>query len=238
VSCALAGLSVAALTSALVGLALGCYVALSVPTPQLGTHFLGIAATILVAVSVGTVVGTTPAILIICVSRARLAPWRAVPLLATGATLGLIIIGVPWSLFKATEDLPYLAIGMPVVGAIAGGALATRFVSKTPTAGPAWPTAAVLGFVMGLVAGVTVLKFVTNQLFQHFGAFGPSSSVPWYIAIAAFVVYLIAASIGFAAAIKKIVWTRQRFLKGAASGVFASVFVTIGIVLFVFLSTR
>ncbi len=231
-SCALAGLAAAALTGAVFGIALFCWSAFSQAAhlPNVG-HAFGLIVT--VAILVGAVVGTTPAILIICVSPAKSAPWRSLPILITGAALAFVIVGLPWSFFQATQDVPYLTLGMPVFGAMAGGAVATRFLPNAGAARPGWSIAALFGFLLGLLAGVIALAFCINGLFTRLGAIAvPSNSV--YVAVFGFGLYLVAASIAFAAVIRRIAWAERTFWKGIAAGSVASVFVVAGTVLFVF----
>ncbi|MEO7201793.1 MAG: hypothetical protein ABI431_03695 [Candidatus Tumulicola sp.] len=186
-----------------------------------------------VAILVGAVVGTTPAILIICVSPARSAPWRTLPFLIAGAALGFVIVGLPWSLFQATQDVPYLTLGMPVFGAMAGGAVATRFLPSAGVARPGWSIAALFGFLVGLLAGVIALAFCISGLFPRLGTIAvPSNSV--YVAVFGFGLYLVAASIVFAAVIRRIEWGKQTFWKGVVAGLVASVLAVVSIVLFVF----
>jgi hypothetical protein len=190
-----------------------------------------------VAVLVGAIVGTTPSILVICVSPAKSAPWRSLPFLVAGATLGFIIIGLPWSLFQTTENMPWLTLGMPMIGAMAGGAVATRFLPGARAGQRVWFAALFSGFVLGLLAGAIGLVLCLMQLFGS-GSIAMPSSVPLSVGIAGFVVYLIAVSIAFAALVRRIVWTRRAFWKSIAAGLLAAVLLVTGIVLLVFSTSR
>jgi len=231
VSCALAGLAAAALTGALCGLFIFCCIALSGPR-HVENVVEAIGWIIASAVLVGVVIGTTPAVLIICLSRARAAPWRSVPYLAGGAAVGLIVIGMPWSLLAATQDEPWLTLGMPLLGAMAGGAMATRFSPRGPAAGSVLPIAAIGGFFIGLIAGITMLVFSIGALLRHFGSHVSLPPMQRPTLIVVFVVYWLVGSIAFAVVIRRIAWNDRPLVKGLAAGLLASAFVIVGVASF------
>jgi hypothetical protein len=224
-SCALAGLAAAALASALCGFALGCLVGFTANPTSLATRISGAAWSVGLCTLVGTVVGAAPAILVLYLSPAKLAPWRSVPVLAGGAALGLVVIGLPWSLFPATEYVPWLTVGMPVVGAIAGGAFSTRFLARGSQLGPVLPVAAIAGFVLGLVAGVTLLAFAIGAFLRKYGAYVSAPTVPRALLILGFIAYVVIGSAAFAAVIRRIGWNERPLVKGVAVGTVAAAFI-------------
>jgi hypothetical protein len=232
-SCALAASTTAALTGALSGVGLYCLAGLSAHRPA-HVHELSNAAvfTTGIAALVGTIVGTPAAALIICLSGARYAPWRALPFLVAGAALGIGVIGLPWSLFPLTENVAYLAVGMPIVGAILGGTIATRFAPSPPADRGRWPFAAVPGFALGLFAAAVALVFSLGAALSRFGAITSALAVPKSVLLLAFIVYLIGGSIAFAAVVRSIAWSTHAFSKGLATGIVAGAMVIAGFTLF------
>jgi hypothetical protein len=223
-SCALAASTTAVLTGALSGVGLYCLRHLHEVSNAV-VYTTGIAALL------GIIIGTPPAALVICLSRAKYAPWRSLPLLVSGAALGILVIGLPWSLFPFTEDVAYLAVGMPIAGAILGGAVATRFVPST-SADQGWPIAAVPGFVFGLLAGATVLAFLVGAALSRFAMVVSAVAVPKYVLALMFIVYLFGESIAFVAVIHAIPWNSGAFWKGLGTGLLAAVVMIAGFVLF------
>jgi len=184
------------------------------------------------SVLVGTVVGTTPAILVICLSRARGTPWRSVLVLVGGATLGFILIGLPWAFFPGTLGMSWLVTTMLLIGPVAGGALATRFLSNVTETRRYPLAAAVSAFLIGLVAGTVVCAMSIIFVFARIGAFDSTHTLSRYAVIPAFIVYVILGSVAFAAAVRRIAWDTYALVKGFATGLLASVFVVVGLASF------
>lgn len=71
----------------------------------------------------GAVLGTVPAIIVICVTRARLRPWAAAPVLLLGALLGFFLLAMPLLLGKVGPQQTAAAyielIGAPTLGGLA-----------------------------------------------------------------------------------------------------------------------
>lgn len=221
------------LTGALCGVGLYCLAGLSAHRPA-HVHELSNAVvfTIGIAALVGTIVGTPPAALIICLSGAQYAPWRSLPFLVAGATLGVVVIGLPWSLLPFTQDVAYLAVGMPITGAILGGTIATRFMPNRSGLRQPWPIIAVPGFLFSSLAGAPVFAVLASAALSRFATAVSAVGVPKYVLVLMFIVYLLGASIAFAAIIRAIDWNRHVFWKGLATGLLAAVITITGFVLF------
>ncbi len=132
---AAAGIVTAWLTGTFAGVALTCYVLLTGGPPGPGADLLGGSIWIVgMASIVGALLGAPSGILIMCLSRAKAAPWRAVPTLLLGTTIGIVTLGLPWELLPGTDVTASILDVMCIAGPTLGGVVAARFIPKTQNA--------------------------------------------------------------------------------------------------------
>lgn len=79
-------------------------------------------------VLIGTAPGTLPAVLLMCVSKASIAPWRSVPILLAGTSAGGLMLSFPLSLRPGTNETSMIIGVLYVAGFAIGGLIASRFV--------------------------------------------------------------------------------------------------------------
>jgi len=128
---AAAGIVTAALTGAFAGLVLFCYVQITGGPPGPGADITGGFVWIMTLATIGgTILGSPSGILVMCLSRAKKAPWRSIPILLIGTTLGVVILGLPWGLLPGTTLFDIILKIMIVAGPTLGGLLAVHFLLK------------------------------------------------------------------------------------------------------------
>lgn len=120
---ATAGFFVATLTGAIAGLVLSLASFRSEEMAGRSVDFIG---EIEWATIFGAIFGAPSAIFVMCLSRAKAAPWRSVPVLLVGTIVGIIILGLPWAMLHRFDIL----LGMCIISATIGGLFALRFLPK------------------------------------------------------------------------------------------------------------
>lgn len=94
----------------------------------IGTQIVGLAVNFYFGVIVAIPYGAAPAIAVMFLTRARCHPWRALPALAAGATVGLLLCCAVIALTKQRILYPDL-MAMTVVGSL-GGLASTSFLNR------------------------------------------------------------------------------------------------------------
>lgn len=122
-----AGAAAACLTGALIGMVQSLYGLLT--GPRSTAEVFGAVWFTEMSVLFGGAIGVIPASLVMSLSRARHRPWRALPFLSAGATVGFFIVSFPIALaLWRVGAPPYLALAISWLGPTVGGIIATRFV--------------------------------------------------------------------------------------------------------------
>ena len=126
---AAAGVVAAALTGACVGVVVFCYVQATSKGSGPGADYLGgLTYTIYFFALYGTVLGAAPGVIIMCFSRAKMAPWRSLVFLLPGTTAGIVILSLPWGLLPGTNTTSIIMGLMWVAGFTIGGFITARFM--------------------------------------------------------------------------------------------------------------
>jgi hypothetical protein len=81
-------------------------------------------------VLIGTAPGTLPGVLLMCVSRASVAPWRSIPILLAGTSVGGLILSFPLWLRPGTNENSVIMGALYVAGFAIGGLIASRFIPE------------------------------------------------------------------------------------------------------------
>jgi len=132
-----AGISTAVLTGVVYGVVDTAIEEITKPRADIALLLLWLVAA---TASFAAVLGSVPAALVICLTRARYHPWRAVPVLVLGATASLLLLDRLLAIFR--PHVPPI-VGFTVVTLVPtiGGIVATRFLPRSPTRGnPHEPT--------------------------------------------------------------------------------------------------
>jgi hypothetical protein len=117
---AAAGIATAGLTGTVAGFIILLY-QLFTGAPSDGETFLALSTIY------GAMIGAPFGILVVCLSRAKDAPWRALPTLLTGTSIGIVVLGLPWALLPGTND-PTILYVMCIAGPTIGGIVASGFI--------------------------------------------------------------------------------------------------------------
>ena len=126
---ALAGVVAAALTGALAALMLFCYNLATLKGVGPGADLPGGLLWLLeMGTLLGAMFGAPSGILVMCLSRAKKAPWRSLPTLLVGATAGIVILGLPWTLLEGTLVNGSITDVMFIAGPTIGGLIAVKFI--------------------------------------------------------------------------------------------------------------
>jgi hypothetical protein len=124
-----AGITGAALTAALAGLVISIYDLTTTGPSGFGEDVAdGILTFVLMATIYGTILGAPFGILVMCMTRAKTVPWRALPTLLIGTSSGIILLGLPWLVIPGLADFPAIGYGMCVMGPFIGGLIASNFL--------------------------------------------------------------------------------------------------------------
>jgi hypothetical protein len=122
---AAAGIATAGLTGTFAAIIIRFY-GLSTGAPT-GPSFDG-ETLIALATIYGAIIGGPFGIIVFCLSRAKASPWRAFPIVLTGTSLGIAVLGLPWALLQETTARENILVPMCIAGPIIGGLVATALI--------------------------------------------------------------------------------------------------------------
>jgi hypothetical protein len=126
---AAAGVIAATLTGACVGVVLSCYVLATANGSGPGEDLLrGLRYAMSIGVVFGIVLDTAPGVIVMCLSRAKIAPWRSLVFLLPGTTIGIIILTLPWALLPGSNTTSTIMGVMWIGGFAIGGFAAAKFL--------------------------------------------------------------------------------------------------------------
>ena len=124
-----AGVVAAALTGAFAALVIFCYTLATAKGVGPGSDLPGgLLWQLEMGTLFGAMFGAPSGILVMCLTRAKRAPWRSLPTLLVGTTAGIVIFGLPWGLLPGTVANATIANVMFIAGPTIGGLIATRFI--------------------------------------------------------------------------------------------------------------
>lgn len=75
-----------------------------------------------------TVPGALPGVLLMCISKASVTPWRAIPILLAGTSAGGLIFSFPWEMRPGTNGNSIIIGVLYITGFAIGGVVAARFI--------------------------------------------------------------------------------------------------------------
>ena len=125
----LAGIAAAVLAGLLLGV---LEIATASPRPPISA----VPGLLLAFVTLAVVLGTVPLVGVVLLSRARLAPWLAVPVIAVGAAAG-VYFGVNAVAKAGIPNPPVLTDWFPFVVAVGSGTVGASLASFLLKRGPA-----------------------------------------------------------------------------------------------------
>lgn len=128
---AAAGIVTAALTGTVAGVVISLYALTGCCPSGPGANQSG-DSMMFIAMSTffGGILGAPFGILVMCLSRAKAAPWDALPRLLFGTSIGIVILGLPWALLPGTTINSTILDVMCIVGPTIGGIVAALFVPE------------------------------------------------------------------------------------------------------------
>jgi hypothetical protein len=229
-NCAAAGIAAATLTGGLAGAALWC--AGLVTDDAGGASLAGLLWLVAMGSVFGAIGGTPSGVLVMCLSRAKEAPWRSLPVLLLGTTVGFVVLGLPLQLplelFQRVSAPSWLGPAMWLIGPTIGGIVAIRFLPP-----PSFnrisnlPAAFVFGFLVGLVAGAFTLLFVGGQ--WSFGSgwffeFPKDAATRHVIRVCWLAFYAIVGTYGLVAVIRAIAEVKRTLWTGLGAGLASGIF--------------
>ena len=133
-----AGISTAVLTGVVYGVVDTAIEEITKPRADIALLLLWLVAA---TASFAAVLGSVPAALVICLTRARYHPWRAVPVLVLGATASLLLLDRLLAILPPDVPPPIVSFTVVTLVPTIGGIVATRFLPRSPTRGnPHEPT--------------------------------------------------------------------------------------------------
>ena len=126
---AAAGIATAGLTGTLAGTVISIYALLiSHPVESSADLIDGFIWTIIMSTVYGAILGAPIGILVVCLSRAKAAPWRSLPILLIGTSIGIVVLGLPWALLPSTTITATILFVMCIAGPTIGGIVAANFI--------------------------------------------------------------------------------------------------------------
>lgn len=78
----------------------------------------------------GAVLGAPSGILVMCLSRAKAAPWRSLPTLLIGTSIGIVFFGMSWALLPLSVVQNTIQNVMCILGPTIGGIVAAKFIPE------------------------------------------------------------------------------------------------------------
>jgi hypothetical protein len=126
---AAAGIATAGLTGTVAGVLISLYAVLSAGPTGPNADLRDSSETMIVMSTVyGAILGAPFGILVVCLSRAKAAPWRSLPTLLAGTSIGIVVLGLPWALLPFANDNPIIIYVMFIAGPTIGGIVAANFI--------------------------------------------------------------------------------------------------------------
>jgi hypothetical protein len=122
-----AGVLVAAITGASIGLAMCAFSA-----PYNGVRLENFVLYAYIGLIFGAALGGIPGIAVMFFTRACAHPWQTMPIILTGTVVGGVVVGVPLLLAgQFVVPMPSVGLAFIVLFPAVGGIVATRFLPRS-----------------------------------------------------------------------------------------------------------